>query len=287
VLWLQDAVGNSAVARAIENGSRPGPVTILRKKARPATPEGLIPSSKLRKMGTAEETRFKRAVYEAQVAKSVADPSKQFSRGLEDDEKAEVENGEELRKDVVPDAQKLLAAARADLQEAKRKGDTAATAVVSIGIASAYRPLARDFGAWQDTFKNVYDNTEDERAALKGGEYGAAAVALMVRRLYELKAIPGFSKHSKGLAIDFTTTQGKWRFVPSASQSDGWKKTWLFRWLQRKAADYSFEPYEKEPWHWSHKDTKAEQLPGPPSEAEKGLAAAIREANRRGLAGAP
>jgi len=66
------------------------------------------------------------------------------------------------------------------------------------------------------------------------------------------KAVPGFSNHTKGLAIDFATQQGKWKFGASSAQKEGWVRTWLYLWLKSNAATYRFRPYSKEPWHWDH-----------------------------------
>jgi LAS superfamily LD-carboxypeptidase LdcB len=81
----------------------------------------------------------------------------------------------------------------------------------------------------------------------------------MAGRMYLFKASPGYSKHTKGLAIDFTTSQGRVTYGPNGSQKNGWKTTWLYKWLVKHAADHGFEPYAAEPWHWQHT---------PPAEAE-------------------
>jgi len=74
----------------------------------------------------------------------------------------------------------------------------------------------------------------------------------MVARMVEKKAVPGFSNHTKGLAIDFTTHQGEWSFGASSAQMKGWVRTWLYAWLTSHAPTYHFRPYEAEPWHWDH-----------------------------------
>lgn len=75
----------------------------------------------------------------------------------------------------------------------------------------------------------------------------------MVSRMVVKKAVPGFSNHTRGLAVDFRTRQGEWTLRASSAQKDGWPNTWLHQWLVRHAATYNFEPYEEEPWHWDHR----------------------------------
>lgn len=74
----------------------------------------------------------------------------------------------------------------------------------------------------------------------------------MVDILVGRKAVPGFSNHTRGRAVDFTTKQGKWVFTASSAQKAGWVNTWLHQWLVDNAAGHRFRPYEKEPWHWDH-----------------------------------
>jgi hypothetical protein len=124
--------------------------------------------------------------------------------------------------------------------------------VAWIGIGSAYRDPRRDFAAWQDAFNTHYNSTASIRESLPGGVHGPEAVSLVVDRMVIKKAVPGFSNHTRGLAIDFSTRQGEWTFVSSSAQSEGWRRTWLYGWLQDNGSRHGFKPYKKEPWHWDH-----------------------------------
>lgn len=50
-------------------------------------------------------------------------------------------------------------------------------------------------------------------------------------------AIPGTSRHERGLAIDFSNSQNH--------------STAVFKWLDANAATYGFKNLPSEPWHWS------------------------------------
>src|SRR5262249_9461337 len=143
----------------------------------------------------------------------------------------EVEDGFMMHKVAALDCADLLARARHDRDERKMfakykkpKDRTAADKLVigagDISIASAHRSLENDFSAWRDTFNTHFERTKEARAALTGGEFGAAAVTLMVDEMYPIKAIPGYSNHTKGLAVDFSTTQGGKTLGPHTSQKD-------------------------------------------------------------------
>jgi hypothetical protein len=74
----------------------------------------------------------------------------------------------------------------------------------------------------------------------------------MVADLLGSKASPGFSNHSKGLAMDFSTSQGGDDLGPHVSQREAWTKTWLHQWLVANASTYHFNPLSTEEWHWDH-----------------------------------
>jgi hypothetical protein len=68
-----------------------------------------------------------------------------------------------------------------------------------------------------------------------------------------LKAIPGFSNHSKGLAIDFMTDEkGLGELGPDSNQKKLWQKSWFWAWLTANHATYNFSPLSTEEWHWDH-----------------------------------
>ncbi|MBU6415887.1 MAG: M15 family metallopeptidase [Xanthomonadaceae bacterium] len=84
---------------------------------------------------------------------------------------------------------------------------------------------------------------------------------MSIQQALTINAVPGYSEHQTGCAIDLTTPG-----VPAADGSFEHSKA--FAWLQQHGADYgfhlSFPPgnkygYEYEPWHWRY--VAAEQHP--------------------------
>ena len=199
-----------------------------------------------------EKSRFRREVYAAQLDRALKDPEKTFVPNLPAGELEEVEGGFMLHRSAAGKARELLDAARSDLKAAQARGVKAAADVEYIRIKSAYRSLQDDFAAWKSAFETHYGNTQDQRGKLPGGPHGAQAVTELVDILVGWKAVPGFSNHTRGRAVDFTTKQGEWVFKASSAQKAGWVNTWLYDWLSRNAATHDFRPYEKEPWHWDH-----------------------------------
>ena len=212
---------------------------------------GGIGADRLGEYRDAAATVFRREVYAAQLERNHR-MKKEFFPGLPPAELDTVEGDHRLHIDAAGDARSLFAAARADLAAAKEAGDADAAKVSSIGIGSAYRDPEDDFRAWKKAFNTHYNSTASSRDALPDGPHGPAAVKLMVARMVVKKAVPGFSNHTRGLAIDFTTHQGEWSFGASSAQMKGWVTTWLYAWLTSHAPTYHFLPYEAEPWHWDH-----------------------------------
>ncbi|HEX5960242.1 MAG TPA: M15 family metallopeptidase [Rhodanobacteraceae bacterium] len=77
---------------------------------------------------------------------------------------------------------------------------------------------------------------------------------MTILKALSINAVPGYSEHQTGCAIDLTTPG-----VPAADGS--FAKSKAFAWLQQHAAAYgfhlSFPPgnpygYEYEPWHWRY-----------------------------------
>jgi hypothetical protein len=264
--WLQirdtivrPALGPGSSDRGTPEPELPEPAGPKPVKPKPVKPKpgGVEPSSggigaeELGWYRDAAATRFRQQVYAEQLERKLRQ-KKEFFPGLPTDHLDKVEGDHELHIDAVEDARNLLAAARADLAVQKDAGKADALKVAWIGIGSAYRNPKRDFAAWQSAFNTHYNDTASKRAGLAGGAHGHAAVSLLVNRMVVKKAVPGFSNHTKGLAIDFSTRQGEWTFVSSSAQTAGWKRTWLFGWLTNNAGNHKFKPYSKEPWHWDH-----------------------------------
>jgi hypothetical protein len=245
--------------RLVEPSAAAGPA-IGRKVTIPAD---AIPSSRLGGYGSTEATRFRRDVYQKMLERSAADSDKTFTLGPSEDELEEVESGFKMHTVAAADCATLLARARHDRDERKMfakykkpkertAGDKLVIAAGDISIASAHRSLDSDFSAWKSTFDTHFARTKDARAALTGGEFGAAAVTLMVDEMYPIKAIPGYSNHTKGLAVDFSTTQGGTALGPNTSQKSAWRKSWFYKWLVANAADHHFTQLPTEEWHWDH-----------------------------------
>jgi hypothetical protein len=226
-------------------------------------PADAIPASRLGDYGSPEATRFRRAVYQKMLERSADDQEKTFTVGPDERDLEEVEGGFKMHKVAALDCADLLARARHVRDERKMfakykkpKDRTASDKLVigagDISIASAYRSLGNDFSAWQNTFNTHFERTKDARVALTGGEFGTAAVTLMVDEMYPIKAIPGYSNHTKGLAVDFSTTQGGKTLGPHTSQKDAWQNSWFYHWLVANAADCHFTQLPTEEWHWDH-----------------------------------
>lgn len=302
VMALQSTVGNLAVQqllvarlRWVDGIQRAASSRKLRTRTTPKTPEGAVLSSRLPKLGTLEETEFRRRVYQRQLEETAANPKKVFLEALPEGELDPITPKEKMQKGVVATkAKQMLAAAAADL-EAKRKATRLTGTrftVRSIGVGSAYRDLQRELRAWLTAYGTTFKKTKEKRARLAGGEYGDAAAALLVGILHRTKAIPGYSKHTKGLAIDFVTNEFGVSFGPSTSQTrreievaaakarraglkpkpkKAWEDTWLFEWLKEHAWEYGFarlkgKAGEDEPWHWQYEPREegwAAEVPHP------------------------
>jgi hypothetical protein len=204
---------------------------------------------------------FMARVFDAAIADRVRRGKKQFS-DIPSGELAEVENGKVMRKEAAASCIQLLKDARESLGGDRwgpppsleaMAAATQARNVRSIGIASAYRSHAYERRIWaQDCFPKYYKETYARRLDAAGGPHGDAAVQLLVRYFSPRKAPPGFSNHSNGKAVDFTTREGKVTFTANTSQRAGWRKTWLHAWLVTNAPKYGFHPLASEEWHWDY-----------------------------------
>lgn len=174
-----------------------------------------------------------------------------------------------IQKDAANYLYELFFNAREDL-----KADPTAKNVTVIGVNNAYRSAETDFRLWNGMFFGTVLGQiprkpgEDMKTlwALAGGkDSGPAIIQRMVdyykarpadaidsvlREYRSGKAAPGFSKHSDGRAVDFTTTEGS-ELGPSDSQHQAWMNSWFFIWLAKHAKDFKFYPLSTEPWHWN------------------------------------
>jgi hypothetical protein len=204
-----------------------------------------------------DEAAFKAAVLEQQVQNALAGGRRRFAP-VPDGELEVVEGGHRLRSEAAQQCRALLSVVRAALAEAQRSGaDSDAARVTRIGIASSYRDPAYDGRLWHQYFPKYYAETRTQRQDLVGGPHGDAAVRLLARYISQRKAAPGFSNHSDGRAVDFTTTEGGVEFGANTAQRVGWRRTWLHRWLVPNAERYGFRPLATEEWHWDHRPTSS------------------------------
>ncbi|MFB3921947.1 MAG: DUF4157 domain-containing protein [Terriglobia bacterium] len=219
--------------------------------------QGAIPAERLSPMGTDEQTTFKRQVYNTQMKNAMR--AKTFFPGVPAEELAVVEKGQKMRKDAAQACRDLLAKAREDLKKQQDASDELAMKVSSVGVGSCYRDPQQDFGIWDGLFQKYYNETQAKRGELDGGEHGDKAVQYLAGYISQYKALPGFSNHTSGIAVDFITTEGKESLGADKSQNPRWKKSWLHAWLVEHASTFGFQPLATEAWHWDYKGTEAGQ----------------------------
>jgi hypothetical protein len=195
--------------------------------------------------------QFKQAVLDGQIRRKERQ-GKTHIAPVPDSELEVVESGFKMRKEAARSCRALLLAARAALDAAKQADDAAAKKVTAIGIASAYRDYAQDSQAWSNTFDKHYEKAENrtKMEAMPGGRHGDAALQWFITLMSPIKAPPGFSNHSNGLAVDFSTTDGGVRLGPNTNQRAAWRASWLHPWLVANAGTHRFHPLASEEWHW-------------------------------------
>lgn len=144
---------------------------------------------------------------------------------------------------ALPEAKELVQVPR-DIYGRKVEMTPGAAAALKKMIAAA----ARDGVELQTVsgFRSIAYQTGLVRRKLKSG--------MSIEKALSINAVPGYSEHQTGCAIDLTTPG-----VPAADGSFAGSKA--FAWLQKHAAEYgfhlSFPPgnrygYEYEPWHWRY-----------------------------------
>jgi len=88
---------------------------------------------------------------------------------------------------------------------------------------------------------------------------GSRAVEMLVDFIAHRKAAPGYSNHSHGIAVDFSTVEGGHTLTPETGKSNKdlirhnkrWEKSWLYRWLEAHQAEYGIERIPTGAWHWN------------------------------------
>ena len=207
------------------------PAAAAPAKAASATPS--ITKDVFRVKVLAEQTRF-----------AIDRMKRTYTASTPETELLEVEGGHKVIAKACPSAKRLLAAARASLKAEQAAKKAPALAVKRIGIVSAYRPASADQPTWNRVFERHYNATLRRRRAT-GDPHGARAVTILVDLMKDEKAVPGFSNHQRGLAIDFGTKEGTdahLRYVSSRS--------WFAGWLEAHAGAHSFRQLPKERWHY-------------------------------------
>ena len=254
--WLdaRDTVVRPALAR--RHPATPPPGSPRRPDGptpAPSSQRSDVSSEQLGAFGSEEATIFRRRVFDEQRRRKLAQ-KKEYFPGLPESQidPDPVDGSERLHVEAAPDCRQLLQSARADLEAQQASGDRLALRVTRIGVGSAYRDPARDLAAWKNAFAKHYGRTADERAAAVGGPHGDAAVAILVKVMVKKKAVPGFSNHTRGRAVDLVTTQAGVSFGPNSDQTTAWLDTWLHRWLRDHAGAHHIQPCSEEPWHRAH-----------------------------------
>ncbi|HKK77715.1 MAG TPA: D-alanyl-D-alanine carboxypeptidase family protein [Saprospiraceae bacterium] len=210
---------------------------------------------------SAEQLAFMRKVYRHNLKRSSRNRNQLGN--IPQNELEEVENGYQLRKSAAQAFENLLAAAREAIKKAGID--------VKIGITSAYRSPAHQFRLWQKYFPDYYQRTKAERKVLEGGEYGDKAVAHLAAFTRKRIAMPGFSNHNDGLAVDIKNVQ-EGEYIRNRTTNTAvakWKASWLWKWLVDHAGSFGFEQEAgiNEPWHWVYTKTSelADDQPTSPS----------------------
>lgn len=203
---------------------------------------------------------FKKALIAMQVrARESEHPPKRAVIKLEDSELRLIDKAKQMHKDVAPLFLKMWTEVHA-----AHKARTNSAAADSLGIASAYRSAEADMLAWQRAFPKYYSHTLEARQAT-GDEFGTLALRIIYQYMNWRKAPPGFSGHTRGIAVDLTTRdKGQtWTVNSDHGHQVGWQKTWLYGWLVENAWKHKFYQLKSETWHWEyHQDDPPRQCWG-------------------------
>lgn len=187
---------------------------------------------------------FKKKVLEKQLG--AAKKVRKHVESLAGKDLVTVEGNHKMHRKAATKCKDLLTAARAALKKAQEAKDKAAVNVKKIGIVSAYRTAKQDQPGWDKVFETWYKNKRKEREATGDG-HGDKAVEILVKIMQGQKAVPGFSNHQHGLAVDFGTregTDGPLGLVRST--------TWFYQWLDEHAGEYDFKQLPSERWHFDY-----------------------------------
>lgn len=224
-----------------------------------------------------QDWAFMRRVYLAQTGFSKTRPDKEgnirhYSFGVDSANLASLD-GEHLALKG-PVANQI----RALVRDARKAGH-------SVMIASAYRSPAEDFKQWKKTYDQCLSDPDCRPKKSADGSYSDAAILKLAEKMRNRKAPAGYSLHTSGLAVDFstpdpTTPKGaKERWLPTSTTEANrelWRKTPFFKWLNINAGQYGGAILNSEEWHTFFTDTekpapqsdmKVAQLSPPPTQS--------------------
>ena len=150
----------------------------------------------------------------------------------------------------IPDAAKainqLLSKANSDLSRDKSNGNECASVTNSIGLLSGFRSIDQEKKLWRRVYLKYFNASKNKRSKAKGGEYSDDAVKILLfkakngKGLVHAKAVPGFSRHSKGIAADFETyinypSKNNFKLHAVMEQNKAWRtNSWFYQWLKNK-----------------------------------------------------
>lgn len=209
----------------------------------------------------ADQVAFREAVLAAHIAlRSKGGKRKPFA-DLPQSALAKIAGTDKwMRSDAAEAVGRLLTDARQALSEAQNAGDADAKRTRGLGATSGYRSPKHQYELWRGYFPKDYAKTEQARLQAIGGEHGPAARQIALKETAQWIAAPGFSNHNSGIAIDFAQIRTPKSPIKNSSDATAlarWRTTWFYKWLLANAANYGFQPYVREPWHWEYKPTPA------------------------------
>lgn len=218
---------------------------LANKDPKDTDPEGFLPACVLAwPQASGEQRVFMERVYEAQ--RVWAAQRRRFVGIVVDAQP--IEAGSTASEKAARGAKAMLRAARASDANPRHRGD--------LKVVFGYRSAPMQVVLWEYHFPARYEATSKRRSGLPGGAHGDAAVVEMATEYAARTASPGYSLHSRGVALDLAcvTPQGK-TIGPTGRFLAAWGTSWCFSWLREHAREFGFyqNPRINEPWHWEHR----------------------------------
>lgn len=168
----------------------------------------------------------------------------------------------------------------AEEKRLKALGLVAPIHVTHIGITSAYRSPKQDTELWHDKFREQFLLNYSEvqgygfvqvRSGSKRHRRVTTTIVGPVDKMLgfiaHVKAAPGFSNHTNGIAVDFFSVEGGKRFAANTKlkgkaldkHNKQYERTWFYRWLEKHKDDYGVKrEYKGEAWHWDFLSIKGD-----------------------------